>query len=156
MDVDKFINIDLNRDLKILLAHYKHHLVLGQKDDDILNAVFVGSLVKGRLLLDMLGIKANSSGGLHFDKEKNGDINAKSIGGRFASPNDLKNGEENMLCNFLTSVNKAEAHRNGYDQNNDNLIHPSILTILRLVNTCIYQHSNKQISYDYASQILNK
>lgn len=156
MDIDKFINIDLERDLKILLAHYKHHEVLGQRNDDILNAVFVGSLVKGRLLLDMLGIKANASGGLNFDKEKTGDINAKSIGGRFAMLNDLKDGEENMLCSFLTSVNKAEAHRNGYDQNNDDLIHPSILTILRLVNVCIYQFANRQINYNFARQTLNK
>lgn len=156
MDIEKFIQTDLERDIKILLAHYKHHEILGQKNDDILNAVFVGSIVKGRLLLDMLGIKANSEGGLYFDKEKSGDINAKSIGGRLAKPSDLIKGEENQLCNFLTSVNKAEAHRNGYAQNNDDLIHPGILTILRLVNICIYQHSNRQISYDYAKNILNK
>ena len=156
MDIDQFININLERDIKILLSHYKHHKVLGQGDDDILNAVFVGSIVKGRLLIDMLGIKANSSGGLNFDQEKSGDINAILIGGRLAKHIDLLEGEENMLSDFLTSVNKAEAHRNGYDQNNDAKIHPSILTVLRLVNTCIYNHSNRQISYNYARQLLNK
>lgn len=156
MDIDKFISIDLERDLKILLCHYKNHKTLGLGDDDILNAVFVGSLIKGRFLLDMLGVKSNSNRKLCLGKVRNGDITAKLIGGRFVLEEDFIDGEEAMLCDFLTSVNKAEAHRNRYDQNNDDIIHPSILTILRLVYICIYKQTDRQIGYEYAKKIINE
>jgi hypothetical protein len=112
MDTDRFFKIDLERDIKILLSHYRHHQVLGQGDDDILNAVFVGSIVKGRLFLDMLGFKADKDNQSLFEGKVNtGDINARSLEGRLATKTDLKTGEEKILYNFLTSVNKAEAHR---------------------------------------------
>ena len=85
MDINKFYDIDLERDIKVLLAHYRHHKQLGQKTDDILNAVFVGSVIKGRLFLDMLGIKADQKNkSIFLSQTKSGDINALTIGGRLA------------------------------------------------------------------------
>ena len=153
MDIDVFYSKDIERDLKILLSHHRHHVSLGQKEDDILNSVFVGSLIKGRLFLDMLGIKAKK-GGLDFEVNKGGDINAVKLNARFATRSDLLPGEEQMLQDFLTSVNSAEAHRDGYQQNNDSIIHKSIETILRLVNVCLFQSTGRTINYHYARRLL--
>ena len=154
MDINKFYDIDLERDIKVLLAHYRHHKQLGQKTDDILNAVFVGSVIKGRLFLDMLGIKADQKNkSIFLSQTKSGDINALTIGGRLAEPKDLI-GNENLLFRFLTSANKAEAHRGGYEENNDDAFHPGTLMILHLVNKCIYETSGRTIKCSYAQSLL--
>lgn len=154
MDINKFFEDDLERDIKVLLAHHRHHKTLGQGSDDILNAVFVGSVIKGRLFLDMLGIKAD---GLHKSvktgQSKKNDINALTVGGRLADSEDI-NGKEDLLFHFLTSVNKAEAHRDGYDTNNDDAFHPGIEFILQLVDNCIYKPTGQQIKFDYARKLL--
>ncbi|MFH1321941.1 MAG: hypothetical protein ABII90_14980 [Bacteroidota bacterium] len=154
-DINDFFNVDMERDIWILLSHYRHHEWLGQEYADILNSVFVGSIVKGRLFLSMLGIKAdkqNNTTSLH--NEEKGNITAKTLDGRFAESTDFKNGEREMLYRLLTSVNKAEVHRDGYDETNDEIIHPSILAILRLIDDCIYEHSGRKIKYEYAQQLL--
>lgn len=155
MNADSFYKIHLERDIKVLLAHYKNEKKLGNGADDILNAVFVGSLVKGRLFLDMLGIKANKkTKKVNFHRSNPDDITADIIGGRLANENDLTDYEKEMLNQFLTAVNKAEAHRDGSEENRDGIIHPSILLILKLVNMCIYQHAGRQIGYGYARKLL--
>src|SRR5688572_13372899 len=103
MNQNTFFDRDLERDLKVFLAHYRHHKSLGQGSDDILNAVFVGSLIKGRLFLDMLGIKADSKNqSVKLGQSQSGDITALSIGGRFVTSYDIE-GKENLLYRFLTS-----------------------------------------------------
>jgi hypothetical protein len=154
MGIDLFYSKDIERDIKILLSHHRHHVALGQKEDDILNSVFVGSLIKGRLFLDMLGIKAKA-GGLDFGKSKGRDINALKLNARFATSSDLLPGEEQMLADFLTSVNSAEAHRDGYQQNNDSIMHTSVETILRLVDVCLFQTTGRVINYHYAKKLLS-
>jgi hypothetical protein len=154
MDIDKFYEIDLERDIKILLAHYRHNQQLGQGSDDILNAVFVGSVIKGRLLLDMMGIKADhKNNSIKLSQIKKGDINSSTIGGRLANSSDI-DGNENLLFRYLTSVNKAEAHRDGYDINNDEAFHPGTLLILNLVNKCMYKPTGRQIKFQYARTLL--
>ena len=138
-----------------MLSHDHHHELLGQEYAEILYSVVVGSLVKGRLFLSILGVKADKTNKTtSLQNEESGNITAKTLGGRFATETDFKDGEREKLFKFLTSVNKAEVHRDGYDENNDDIIHPCILTILRLINDCIYQHSHREIRYEYARKLL--
>lgn len=146
IDPEKYLNEHLPYSIRILLAHKKLTNKVYEADKDILEAVFVGSLIKGRMLLEVIGITIKRNGKALRDKEcKEGDgnINAAHLGGKIIKCSDIIEIEKMELLHFLIATNKYEAHLTDQSIDRDlEKIKPAVQIILRLIKENIYEPNN--------------
>src|ERR1700759_4119392 len=83
IDIEKYLDEHLPYSIRILLTHKKLTENTYQGDPDLLESCFVGSLIKGRMLLEMLGVGHNAKTGAikKYDHHEN-DISATDLRGK--------------------------------------------------------------------------
>ncbi|TAL58047.1 MAG: hypothetical protein EPN85_12535 [Bacteroidetes bacterium] len=146
IDKEKYLKEHLPYSIRILLAHEKLTRKIYEGDKDILEAIFVGSLIKGRMLLEVIGITIKRDGSSLRDmewKEGDGNINATHLDGKIIKCSDVNEKEKMELLHFLIATNKYEAHLTDQSIERDLAkIKPAVRIILRLIEENIYAPNN--------------
>lgn len=131
---NQLLKIDIPYSMGIMNAHSKNTENPWHGDVNILNAMFVGSLIKGRLFLELLGLKLNHG---RLDIKSGGtDIRIEELGGTRVVISDLSADQIEILRKFLISTNKHEAHLTVVDHDNLEHIKPAI----QLINILLKKH----------------
>ncbi len=148
-----YYNDHLPYSIGIFLKHKNLTAGRYRGDVDILNAVFVGSIVKGRMLLDMLGIALNQAKPpqLYRKEPKGDDVCATHLAnGTMVVIDDLSDEDKNALKHFLIAVNKYEAHLTKQEVPRDlDQIKPAYQVILRLVRDHVYKPNNVPFKWEH-------
>lgn len=132
--IEHILKIDLPYSLGIMNAHSINTKKPWHGNKHVLNAMFVGSLIKGRLFIELLGLKLENK---RLSEKKGGaDINIESLGGTKVYLNELSGEQIEILRKFLVSTNKHEAHLT--NQENEGLDH--IKPGFDLINALIRKH----------------
>lgn len=141
IDKEKYFEEHIPYNLGILLAHYKNTKKPWTQDQNILRAMLVGSLVKGRLFLEVLGITYSETEGKLVPKLKGklDNIYSTDLGGDMIIIDTLDNATKELLYKYLYITNKAEAHFTTDRPYDNSVIHPAILKIASLVKIYIYK-----------------
>lgn len=141
-DVKKHIlEEDIPYSLGIMNAHSKHTQTSWTGDQNILRAMFVGSLIKGRLFLEFLGVTIDNRGFLKAKSNyRNDDISIEHLGGTMVKLDALTDIEQEIIRKFLISTNKHEAHLTPPEEEND-LDH--ITPAFRIINQLLAKHLPK-------------
>jgi hypothetical protein len=141
---DKFFKDHLPYNIGILLAHYINTKKSWQGDKYILQSMFVGSIIKGRLFLETMGVTYSKSNGLVIHNRNDDTVYARHLDGKEIDIDKLDENTCNLLYDFLFLTNKAEAHLTSLEDiervNRQHIIHPAILKILELVKEHIYDN----------------
>jgi hypothetical protein len=125
---------DIPYSLGILNAHSKYTSKPWTGDPDILRAMFVGSLIKGRLFLELLGVCVNKNKELkRKERYLEDDIRIEDLGGTTVDLETLQTQEKEILAKFLISTNKHEAHLASPENDDLEHIKPAILLINQLL-----------------------
>ena len=164
IDIDKYLREHVPYSIEIMLSHevYKekyHHIKID--DNQILRGVFVGSIAKGRMLLEVIGIKLQTNGQINETPDlKRGNpgedadktpVHADNIRGKMADIVSLKSRipqDMEKIRHYLVAANKYELHltKQRYDRDLK-LYDQAIPVILKLIDEHIYlaQPDNKKI-----------
>lgn len=167
IDIDEYLKEHLPYSIEIMFSHksYKenyHEKVID--DNQILRGVFVGSITKGRMLLEVLGIKLHADGEIQdtprVTKDKIGEdhnnisVYADDLRGKLATVADLKRDFPNEMENvkhYLIAANKYELHltKQRYDRDLEKYDN-ALPFILKLIDEHIYLNceDNKLIRED--------
>lgn len=164
IDIDKYLRDHVPYSIGVMLSHeiYKekyHPKTIN--DDQILHGVFVGSIAKGRMLLEVIGIKLHSNGEIHDNPKIKRDVigedsnevpvHADNIRGKMAVISKLKNeipSDMAKIKHYLVAANKYELHLTKQRLDRDlNLYDQAIPIILKLIDEHIYltHPDNKRI-----------
>ncbi|MGB3947633.1 MAG: hypothetical protein WBM13_06595 [Bacteroidia bacterium] len=164
IDIDKYLREHVTYSIEIMLSHEiykeKYHQIKID-DNQILRGVFVGSVAKGRMLLEVIGIKLLTNGQINeapaLERDNLGEdsdktpVHADNIRGKMADiislnsriPQDME-----KVRHYLVAANKYELHltKQRYDRDLK-LYDQAIPVILKLIDEHIYlAHSeNKKI-----------
>lgn len=164
IDIDKYLREHVPASIEIMLSHevYKEKYHPDKIDDNqILRGVFVGSITKGRMLLEVIGIKLHANGQIHdnpkLTRDKPGEdsndvpVHADNIRGKMADIAALKNQlslDMEKIRHYLIAANKYELHltKQRYDRDLK-LYDQAIPVILKLIDEHIYltHPDNKKI-----------
>ena len=129
------LNIDLPYSLGIMNAHTSNTRKPWHRYKHLLNAMFVGSLIKGRLFIELLGLKLDNKS-IAQKKLGGSDINIENLGGTRVLLEDLSSEQKEILCKFLISTNKHEAHLTHQEYGSLDHIKPGF----ELINTLLKKH----------------
>ncbi len=126
IDIGKYLREHLPYSIETMFSHHVYKIKYHEKiidDNQILRGVFVGSITKGRMILEVLGIKLHANGEIQEDpnltKDKIGEDNkntsvyADNLGGKLVNVVDLKNNfpdEMENIKHYLIAANKYELH----------------------------------------------
>lgn len=164
IDIDKYLKDHVPYSIEIMLSHevYKEKYLPKTIDNNqILRGVFVGSLTKGRMLLEVIGIKLHTNGRINdnprITRDKPGEdsndvpVHADNIRGKMADIAALKNQiplDMEKIRHYLVAANKYELHltKQRYDRDLK-LYDQAIPVILKLLDEHIYlaHPDNKKI-----------
>jgi hypothetical protein len=167
IDIDKYLKDHLPYSIEIMFSHEAYKTKYHEKaidDNQILRGVFVGSITKGRMLLEVLGIKLHADGEVQdapkVTKDKVGEdgnniaVYADDLRGKLVVVADLKRdfpNEMQDIKHYLIAANKYELHltKQRYDRDLEKY-DKALPFILKLVDEYIYLNcpDNKLIRED--------
>jgi len=149
IDVQKYLKEHIPYSIKILMTLRKLSSNTYYGDPDILNAAFVGSIVKGRMLLEVLGISLRKNGKELYNRERNpngDDLTAEDFGGKLVKVEDLNKEKYETIKQFLVAVNKYEAHLTEQNVGRDlKKVKSGYELIFQLVKENVYTPNGKQL-----------
>ena len=131
--IQHILNIDIPYSIGIMNAHSRSTVKAWYGDKHVLNAMFVGSLIKGRLFLELLGLKLEDK--KLALKHKSSDISIEALGGTRVSLEELSSDQTETLRKFLISTNKHEAHLTSQEHDGLDHIKPGFELINILLKT---------------------
>jgi len=155
IDIDNYLKEHLPYSIEIMFSHHVYKIKYHEKiidDNQILRGVFVGSITKGRMLLEVLGIKLHADGEIQdtpkVTKDKIGGdhdniaVYADDLRGKLANVANLKRDfpdEMEDVRNYLIAANKYELHLTKQRYDRDLKKYDKALPfILKLIDENIY------------------
>lgn len=154
-EIEKYLKEHIPYSLNIMLGHIqfiKRYYPSTVNDSQILQSVFVGSLTKGRMLLEAMGVKLNVAATDIQDRPnkstKGKDVWADDLNGRLVDIQDLKLNnviQYDFLKHYLIAANKYELHLTTQDVGRDlDKYNKAIPIIVALVDQSFYLTTNNQ------------
>ncbi len=161
IDIDKYVREHVPYCIEIMLSHEVYRKKYHEKinDNQILRGVFVGSITKGRMLLEVIGIKLHNNGEIQDEpdlkKDKPGEdldktpVHSDDIRGKLANVKALKDEfPEDMekIRHYLVAANKYELHLTKQQHDRDLIKYDDAIPFIKkLVDEHIYLfHSNNR------------
>jgi hypothetical protein len=128
-EIEKYLKEHIPYSLNIMLGHIRfinRYYPNPVNDSQILESVFVGSLAKGRMLLEAMGVKLNvAATDIQDTPSKNirgKDVWADDLNGKLVDIQDLKTNrfiQYDFLKHYLIAANKYELHLTAQDVSRD-------------------------------------
>jgi hypothetical protein len=110
-EVERYFSIHLPYRLGILVAHQNLCAAGGCNVAGVLNATFVGSVLAGRTLLEIMGVRRDPMKGcLRQSSARLHDVDAKHLGGTYIDVLNLSSADRSLFEDFLRMADKGVVH----------------------------------------------